>query len=58
MQADIFEPPGNVNPSGRRTYVGSGEQEVALFDANDVQGFRLIGPGPLKVQCTPVFHTQ
>jgi hypothetical protein len=56
VQADIFEPSGNVNRSARRSYVGSGEAEVALYDANTIVAYRLIGPGPMKVPCTPAVH--
>ena len=58
VQADIYESLANVAFSDRRSYVGSGETEVSLIDANDIQGYRLVGPGPMKVSCTPVFHTK
>jgi hypothetical protein len=55
VQADIYEPSGHVTPSRRRTYVASQEQEATLIDAGDIYGYRLIGPGPMKVQCTAVY---
>ena len=52
VQAEIFESSDHVNRSNRRTVEASQEAEAALFTAAGDTGFRLIGPGPIKVSCT------
>jgi hypothetical protein len=51
VQAEIFEPADHIDPSDRRTVEASQEAEAALFTAAGDGGFRLIGPGPIKVPC-------
>jgi hypothetical protein len=50
-QAEIFESLDLINRSRRRTVVASEEREAALFTAAGDAGFRLIGPGPMRVSC-------
>ena len=57
VQAEIFESSGHIDPSDRRTVELSQEAEAALFTAAGDAGFRLIGPGPIKVPCK-FFQTQ
>jgi hypothetical protein len=54
VQAEIFESAHNANPTGRRTVVPSVESEAALFTAAGDGGYRLIGPGPMRVVCNIV----
>ena len=54
VQAEIFESRDLVNRSDRRTVELSQEAEAALFTAAGDAGFRLIGPGPIKVPCNYV----
>jgi hypothetical protein len=52
VQAEIYEPSYLVNRSGRRTVLPSEEREAALVAGPADVGFRLIGPGPMKIACS------
>jgi len=51
VQAEIFESSIHTSSSDRRAVVASQESEVAPFTAAGDGGFRLVGPGPMKVRC-------
>jgi hypothetical protein len=54
VQAEIFDSLDLINRTSRRNVEPSEEREVALFTAAGDAGFRLIGPGPIKVTCVNV----